>query len=162
MIRIDPFFHGARRKTELVGKPIHFDLGLRGHISSAGLRSSQGSWGKPCCAFTPWWYHPLGGRRKPRSKSTNFRMCQEVAFLLSGLHAAKPGRNFGSLLVSDTCVRSPEFQARCGRSGGTEGNCSFSSLRVASHPLAKLAGMPMLVEVSTEVDSRVVNLSSQQ
>lgn len=90
-------------------------------------------------------------------------MCQEVAFLLSGLHAAKPGRNFGSLLVSDTCVKGPEFQARCGRSGGTEGNCSLpSSLRVASHPLAKLAGMPMLVKVSTEVDSRVVNLSSQQ
>lgn len=32
MIRIDPFFHGAQRKTELVGKPINFDLGHRGHF----------------------------------------------------------------------------------------------------------------------------------
>lgn len=72
------------------------------------------------------------------------------------MHIAKLGHDFHSFLMFDTCVKGLSF--RCAAGAHKEPRATVCSGSFASCSFAKFAGMQMLVKVSIEVDSSVLNL----
>lgn len=165
VIRIVPFFCGARRKAELLETSLNVDLGLGDHFIFLWAWNQPRDLRETLLCFTPWWYLPHRGRRKLRRLQINLQKQLGGSFYSLCFACCETGALKSWVSVS-FCL-TPAWKSGVSevlRARREEPRQLLSLVTLNSSLfVAKLASLQMLVKVSTEGDySRVLNLFSQR